>query len=68
MHEFMHLWTTYCVPDTKCIYAGCWGLTPVILATWEAEIWSTEIKASPGLTRVKWTGGVLQVAEALLQK
>jgi hypothetical protein len=29
-------------------FARCWWLTPVILATWEAEIRRIEFKASQG--------------------
>jgi hypothetical protein len=30
------------------IRAGCWWLTPVIPATWEADIERIEIQAQPG--------------------
>jgi hypothetical protein len=53
---------------------GYWWLTPVIQATWEAEIKRIEDQDQPRqitiskITRVKWTGGVAQVVEHLLCK
>jgi hypothetical protein len=46
--------------------AGRWWLTPVILATWEVEIWKIRFKASLGkkqeptskISREKGAGGV----------
>jgi hypothetical protein len=53
-----------------------WQLTPIILATWEAEIWRVAVQRpaqanSSGdsiskMTRAEWTGGVAQVVEYLL--
>jgi hypothetical protein len=53
------------------------GLTPVIPATWEAEIRRIEVRGQWGqtvhetliskITRVKWTGGVAQVVVSALQ-
>jgi hypothetical protein len=52
-------------------------LTPVVLATWEAEIRRFVVLVQPKqvflettpiskITRAKWTGGVAQVLESLL--
>jgi hypothetical protein len=51
-------------------------LTPIILATWEAEIGRIAVQDQPRqialktpmpkITRAKWTGGVVQVVEHLL--
>jgi hypothetical protein len=53
-------------------------VTPVILTTWEAEIWRIVILGQPGqmaretsiskITRAKWTGDVAQALECLLCK
>jgi hypothetical protein len=50
-----------------------WQITPVILATWEAEIRKIEVGGHDGvtiskITKAKWTGGVAQVIEHLLCK
>jgi hypothetical protein len=70
-------WSGIFIYDSKCLLifkrvpanrrhlAGCWWLTPVILATWEAEI---EVPGQPNssqeliskITRAKWTGGWLK--------
>jgi hypothetical protein len=57
--------------------AGCWWLTPVTLATWEAELRMIIVpKVSQGkefmrpiskITRAKWTGGVAQVQSSELK-
>jgi hypothetical protein len=53
-----------------------WWLTPVILATWGADLGRNVTHGQPGqivhetpiskITRAKWTGGVAQVVECLL--
>jgi hypothetical protein len=58
--------------------AGCWWLTPVILATWKAKIWRNEIQDQTEqivwetfiskITRAKCPGGVAQVIKYLLCK
>jgi hypothetical protein len=45
-----------------------WWFTPVILATWEAEIGRIAEIPSPKITRAKWTGDVTQAVEHLLCK
>jgi hypothetical protein len=53
------------------------GTLPVLLSTWEAEIWRIKFEASPDpssqdpsskVTRAKWTGGVAQEVKHLFCK
>jgi hypothetical protein len=64
---------------TKKVWtAGNWWLTPVILATWEADIGRIVVGGQPEqiiqetstikITRAKWTGGMVPVVECLLCK
>jgi hypothetical protein len=56
--------------------AGHWWLTPIILASWEAEIGKIMVQGQPRqiiqetpiskITRAKWTGDMAQVVECLL--
>jgi hypothetical protein len=56
--------------------AGYQGLTPITLATWEAEIRKITVQAQPRqivqetptskITKAKWPGGVVQAIEHLL--
>jgi hypothetical protein len=60
----------------KMFKAGYQWLTPIILATWKAEIGRIKVRGQPGrivhetpiskITRAKWTGGVAQALESLL--
>jgi hypothetical protein len=53
-------------------------LTPVIPASWEAEMWKITVRGQPGqnssrdpiskISRAEWTGGVVQKVEHLLCK
>jgi hypothetical protein len=62
----------------KAITVGHRWFTPVILATWEAEIRRITVRGHPGqivqetpiskVTRAKWTGGVAQAVELRLCK
>jgi hypothetical protein len=62
----------------KCILAGHWWLTPVILATWEADIRRIMVQGHPKqiihknpiskITRAKWTGGAAQAIKHLFCK
>jgi hypothetical protein len=48
--------------------ARCWWLTPIILATREAEIGRIKVQGKTPIskiTRAKWTGGVAQAVERL---
>jgi hypothetical protein len=52
---------------------GCWWLTLIILATWEAEIGKIKVRGqpkkivlktpSPKVIITKWTGGVAQMVK-----
>jgi hypothetical protein len=58
--------------------AGSWWVTPIILATWEADIGRIVVGGQPEqilqetstvkITRAKWTGGMAPVVECLLCK
>jgi hypothetical protein len=62
----------------KCAFlAKCWWLTPVFLATWQAEIGRITTRSQPQanssqdtppsaskITRAKWIGGVAQAKHA----
>jgi hypothetical protein len=60
----------------RTMRAGCWWLTPIILATWKAEIGRTVVSGQPRqvvcetpslkITTAKQIGGVAQAVEHLL--
>jgi hypothetical protein len=67
---------TFIIYSMKTFLPGCCLLTPVILATWEAEIRAIEV-CQPGqilqdsiskITTAKWTGGAAQVVKCLFCK
>jgi hypothetical protein len=63
------------VRERRAPAAGHPWLTPIILATWEAEIRRMKVQGQPRqkvletpsskITRAKWTGGVVQAPPAL---
>jgi hypothetical protein len=87
LYRFSHSTSPWCGFDTGFCYVAqgsftpapsCLSLTPVTLATWEAEIKKITVWSQPWtdssqdsiskITRIKWSGGVPQMSEHLTSK